>query len=211
MEVCPFSRRMISPLPRLNPYPPHYRAAFAFSTFLYPHRRQHSLQFACPEGQRYGLTLFHFVDKRELDSVFSPTVFCPCALILKKSSQPRTFWFKPVSIFGLSSITTFIDSSLVLIISLSLAPLRIDACSRHLPSRVGAARGPGYIVPAASHEVVASLACAGRLLVTEHQVPSPFAWLEQSTKQLPGRTQQVDVYPLVAKAHTPDYIAFTIA
>ncbi|WP_428481004.1 transposase [Pseudomonas chlororaphis] len=39
-------------------YPPDYRTAFAFSTFLYPHHQQHSLRSACPEGQRYGLTVF---------------------------------------------------------------------------------------------------------------------------------------------------------
>lgn len=44
---------------QLNPYLPHYRAAFAFSTFsLYPHRQRHPLRFACPKGQRYGLTVF---------------------------------------------------------------------------------------------------------------------------------------------------------
>lgn len=40
-----------------------------------------------------------------------------------------------------------------------------------LPHGSGAARRPSYIVPAASHKTVTSPACAGRLLMTEHQVP----------------------------------------
>jgi hypothetical protein len=47
VEVCPLSRRMMS-AHRLNPYPPHYRPAFASSTFLYPHSHQLSLRLACP-------------------------------------------------------------------------------------------------------------------------------------------------------------------
>lgn len=107
---------------RINPYPSHYRPAFAFSTFLYPHRQQHSLRFACPKGQRYGLTVFHMSNRGELGSAFSPVVVM--------SAQPQTerelsnyiaFWLKPVSIFGLFAITVFISSSLALTMSLSLA------------------------------------------------------------------------------------------
>src|SRR3546814_7984755 len=39
---------------RLNPYPSHYRTAFAFSTFLYPHHQQHSLRSARSEERRVG-------------------------------------------------------------------------------------------------------------------------------------------------------------
>src|SRR5260370_682358 len=38
-EVCPLSRGMMS-AHRLNPYPPHYRPAFASSAFLGPHPPQ---------------------------------------------------------------------------------------------------------------------------------------------------------------------------
>ena len=41
-EVCTLSRGMMSAL-HLNPYPPHYRPAFAYSAFLYPHRHRLSL------------------------------------------------------------------------------------------------------------------------------------------------------------------------
>jgi hypothetical protein len=45
MEVCPLARGMILVM-NFNPYPPHYRAAFAFSIFLYPHRFQLALRLA---------------------------------------------------------------------------------------------------------------------------------------------------------------------
>jgi len=40
---------------RRNAYPAHYSLAFAFSTILYPHFPQHSLRFACHEGENTGL------------------------------------------------------------------------------------------------------------------------------------------------------------
>jgi hypothetical protein len=40
---------------RLNPYPPRYRAAFACSLFLYPHRRRRALQPSYPERSDTGL------------------------------------------------------------------------------------------------------------------------------------------------------------
>lgn len=42
---------------------------------------------------------------------------------------PLTFWFKPVSIFGLLWITVFIRCSLTLAMTKTLAPYRIDATS----------------------------------------------------------------------------------
>jgi len=54
MEVCPLSRGMM--LQMLNPYPPHYKAAFAFSIFLYPQSHQRALRLAFPEG---GLWAYH--------------------------------------------------------------------------------------------------------------------------------------------------------
>jgi len=42
----------------LNPYPPHYRAAFAFSIILYPHLHQLTLRLTFPFRARYGLTTF---------------------------------------------------------------------------------------------------------------------------------------------------------
>lgn len=46
MEVCPLSREVM--LSARNLYPSYYRAAFAFSTFLYPHLLKHSLRAVVP-------------------------------------------------------------------------------------------------------------------------------------------------------------------
>jgi hypothetical protein len=49
---------------------------------------------------------------------------------------PLAFWPKPVSIFGLSKITTFINSSHMLRIPSFLAPIRVDAPRVEALSRV---------------------------------------------------------------------------
>ena len=48
---------------------------------------------------------------------------------------PRTFWFKPVSAFGLLDLTTFISSSPELAMPSTLAPDRLGVGSRRNPSR----------------------------------------------------------------------------
>ena len=47
-EVCPLSRGVMSP--RRNPYPTHYRLAFAFSVLLYPQHYRQTLRLAFPGG-----------------------------------------------------------------------------------------------------------------------------------------------------------------
>src|SRR3546814_6194735 len=37
-----------------------------------PHHQQHSLRSACPEGRRYGLTVFHLIHKVGLGCASSP-------------------------------------------------------------------------------------------------------------------------------------------
>jgi hypothetical protein len=58
MEVCPLSRGVMLPYGRRNPYPPHYKAAFAFSTILYPQSHWLASRLAFPKGENYGLTTF---------------------------------------------------------------------------------------------------------------------------------------------------------
>jgi len=41
-----------------NPYPAHYRPAFAFSTFPYPQVHRHALRLAFPHWETCGLTTF---------------------------------------------------------------------------------------------------------------------------------------------------------
>src|SRR5512135_2072161 len=48
---------------------------------------------------------------------------------------PRTFWFKPLSAFGLLDLTTFISSSPKLAMPSTLAPNRLSASSRRALSR----------------------------------------------------------------------------
>ena len=50
LEVCPLSREMRLLL--LNPYPPHYKTAFASSSILYPPSYRLALRLAFPEGER---------------------------------------------------------------------------------------------------------------------------------------------------------------
>src|SRR5262249_33686251 len=52
-EVGPLSRRRM--WPRRNPYPAHYRLAFAFSVLLYPQYYRQTLRPACPRGSATGL------------------------------------------------------------------------------------------------------------------------------------------------------------
>ena len=49
MEVSLLSHGVM--WPKRNPYPSHYRTAFAFSIFLYPHFYRLALRFAFPEGE----------------------------------------------------------------------------------------------------------------------------------------------------------------
>ena len=72
MEVSPLSRGMMS-AHHLNPYPPHYRPAFASSTLLYPQPPQPSLRLACPLRQGYGFTTFRLNDMDGLGLAFLPT------------------------------------------------------------------------------------------------------------------------------------------
>ena len=129
----------------LNPYPLDYRAAFASSLILYPPFHQHPLRWAYPKGGRrayhvprmnhgwFRLCLSaggHDDDGRGRE--------IPC-------TWPRTFWFKPVSAFGLLVLTTFISSSPGLAMPSTLAPDRLGASSRRVLSRETRPPGSGEV------------------------------------------------------------------
>jgi len=57
------------------PYPPHYRAALAFSAILYPRLPQSSLRLTCPDGRRFGLTVFHCSNTSGLDPAIPPAAY----------------------------------------------------------------------------------------------------------------------------------------
>ena len=76
-------------------------------------------------------------------------LFPPAALGARDrgSSSPRTRCSRPGSIFGLSSFTTFIESSRALTVPRTLAPSPPDAGRSAVPSRCGRpSRDGGYIV-----------------------------------------------------------------
>jgi len=84
------------------------------------------------------------------------------------------FWLKPLSIFGLSSVTTFISSSHLLTI-LPNPSSRPPRCwqSQRAPRGVVAARtSEASIVPGASHHWIAPVACPGRVPRAEPRVGS---------------------------------------
>ncbi len=119
-------------------YPRHYSAAFAFSILLYPHRQRLTLRFACPwGGQRYGLTEFRLCYTSVLGPVCPPVIpmsTCPEC----KAGAPITvpFWLElTTATLGSVPITTFIDNSLTLTITPSLAPRSPVADELHHPPR----------------------------------------------------------------------------
>src|SRR5712692_1127268 len=120
---------------RLNPSPPRYRAAFASSILLYPQPLRFPLRCAFPCGETTGLPRSACVPRWVRPRLSAGG--CPvCGRKAREPlHQPRTFWFKPVSIFGLSSVTAFISGSLPLVIPSALAPAPPDAGSRDPSSR----------------------------------------------------------------------------
>ncbi len=72
MEVCPLSRGVILFVCELNPYPPHYKTAFAFSIFLCPHPHRLPLRVAFPYGRSTGLPRSTLKPSNGLGSAYSP-------------------------------------------------------------------------------------------------------------------------------------------
>ena len=139
LEVSPLSRGVMYPfdcshgaLSKFNPYPPHYRKAFASSTILYPQALRLTLRFAFPcgksTGRPTGLPRSMQVPAQvrfrlsaggstsamgELGApILDPLPFGPSLYALAGQ----------VSTFGLSQITTFISGSHVLTILRNPSP-----------------------------------------------------------------------------------------
>lgn len=67
-------------LKTLNPYPPHYKTAFAFSLIPYPltHQQCLTVGFLHSFGEIIGFTLFHtLTNMSDLDAVCPPRVQRP--------------------------------------------------------------------------------------------------------------------------------------
>jgi hypothetical protein len=71
LEVCLLSQRS-----DLRPYPLHYKAAFAFSSLLYPLPLQPALRPGLPpRGRGIGLTLFRLNDTNDVVPACTPAAF----------------------------------------------------------------------------------------------------------------------------------------
>lgn len=120
-----------------SPYPLHYRAAFAFSAFLYPQRPQPSFRSACRHsGSATGLPCSACVSDR-IGPLSSAGGSTSMVAQYSEATPDRTpFWFKPVSTFGLfkdhdvNSRFTYVGRN-----RSSLAPHRLGAGSSRLASR----------------------------------------------------------------------------
>jgi len=86
--------------------------------------------------ERYGLTVFRVNDKNGLGALCSPVALCAHdGASLRLHTMLRTFWFKPVSIFGLLGMTTFIEGSRLFTMPSILAPSPPEAGRYTVPLR----------------------------------------------------------------------------
>ena len=98
---------------RLNPYPAHYRPAFASSILPFPHAHRRPLRSAFPCRGTYGVSTFHLIDEYE----WVRLCLFACRADVRVSPEyieitdDLPFWPGPLSVFGPFEIKTFIGSS----------------------------------------------------------------------------------------------------
>lgn len=159
-EVCPLSRGVM--LLVLNSYSPHYRTTFAFSLLLYPPSHGLALRSAFRGGRTTGLPCSASVPEGGRSALSAGSACGHEKRRTTSSSGLRTFWSKPLSAFGLPSITTFIRRSPML--TLPLHPRS----------------GPHWRSQARRLLTVSTLVCRRRLLCprrfTPLHYPSRMAW-----------------------------------
>src|SRR5215831_2145723 len=96
----------------LNPYPPHYRMAFASSLLPLPHVYRLALRLTFPRGRRTGLPCSVSVTTNGVGALCPPVALLPMTRkrgLLVPATVP--FWLKPASTLGLFSVTMFIEHS----------------------------------------------------------------------------------------------------
>ncbi len=128
----------------------------------------------CPEGREYGLTVFRVDDTWEVRCRHFPGGAFVLALEPENpKTNPLTFWFMPISIFGMVQFTRFTVDSLTFTLLPKPSSLLRDARGFASPRGVCfTLAGSGYFVEAASDIAVASDARAPRLPPKERRVLS---------------------------------------
>ena len=105
MKHHEISQRPFRPGQILNPYPPHYRAAFAFYPFPLPSAPSFPLTGSIPRRseERIGLTKFRVANNVDvLGAINEPGGLCPFARELgHPPCRLLTFWCKRVSLITL--------------------------------------------------------------------------------------------------------------
>ena len=98
--------------------------------------------------ERYGLTVFRVNDRNGLGALCSPVaLYAHDGASMRLHAVLRTFWFKPVSIFGLLRMTAFIEGSHLFTMPSILAPSPPNAGRDTIPLRFWCHPfGCGYIV-----------------------------------------------------------------
>jgi hypothetical protein len=161
---------------RLNPYPPHYRPAFASSAFLCPHPLQPSLRSACPLGRLdTGLPCSARITGRVRSCLSAGRVSVRAALS-RQAGPPFSapFWpepklspdgsLKPNDVY---QQFTYVDRTFQ-----ALLPDGVRLGRRHLTSRLGLAFRRATLSRQPSHLAVASHARVGRLPLAKQRVLS---------------------------------------
>jgi hypothetical protein len=106
-DACPLSGRvMYLILLSFNLYLPHYRTALA-SSVICPHT-SNSMPYGLPASKGEGMGLARSADLTTdtLGPLSLPVGVYPGRTVFKHPNHPLTFWFKPLSSFGLLSFTT---------------------------------------------------------------------------------------------------------
>ncbi len=156
-----------------NLYLLHYKGAFASSVFLYPQPYRRPLRFTFPFGRATDLPCSACVPRWLRLCLFAGDACVSDGGNWIPPYPSRTFWFKPVSTFGLFVFTAFMSSSHMLTIpsnssaltALVLAVITFLHSSATLSREATLSRklpNP-WIIPSAGF---------GRVLVGEHQVES---------------------------------------
>ena len=179
-EVCPLSRGVMF-LDEGNPYPSHYRSAFAFSVLLYPPHCRRALRHAFPGGSTTGLPSSACVTEWVRLSLSTGGVVCPCHGTHNPVNPPR---FGGISILASGLVNDVYQEFACASHTIHPSPAPRDARRYALSSRPPRQPdGCGYIVRGQSTGRYLP-ASPPRVLMMGHQVrswPVPCRTITQAT------------------------------